>query len=116
MIPLSIRRDSRARWVPPVIVAVWVAVVLLAGCSSQRLPDHARAVLTVTARESAADLARRGKVREGYRRTLDAVCSVIEADAREGRGWDWLVGLAGMDSGPDGRLDAETAKACGGGV
>lgn len=113
MIPLYPRRDTRAQWVPPVLVAVWVAVLLLAGCSSQRLPDHARAVLTVTARESAADLARPGKIREGYRRTLDAVCSVIEADAREGRGWlEWVVGLAGMDSGPSGELDATTREAC----
>ena len=101
----------RVGWVPLVVVAVWVAALLLAGCSSSRLPDEYRTALTVTATESRRDLdTRKGRdLRRGYERTLGVVCAVLADDAAQGRGaWEWIVGLAGVTE----HADVATPEAC----
>lgn len=115
----------RAGWVPLVMAAAWLAVVLLAGCSSQRLPSETRYALTMATQASAQSLraaratsrpeAAVGPLIERQSKVLAVLCEVVKADAREGRGWvEWVIGLAGLDSGPSGELDAATSRACGG--
>ena len=104
-------RRVRAIWVPLVVVAVWVAALLLAGCSSSRLPDEYRTALTVTATESRRDLdTKKGRdIRRGYERTLGVVCAVLADDAAQGRGaWEWIVGLAGVTE----HADVVAPEAC----
>ena len=105
MVPRGCAR--RAGWVPLVMVAVWVAI-LLAGCSS-RLPPYAESALRVTVAEARRDIDGRGPVRDGYRRTLAVLCAVLERDAVEGRGWvEWVVGLAGVTE----HADAGVVEGC----
>lgn len=114
-----------ASWVPLVLVAGYVAALLLAGCSSQRLPSETRYALTMATQASAQSLraaratsrpeAAVGPLIERQSKVLAVLCEVVKADARQGRGWvEWVIGLAGLDSGPSGELDAATSRACGG--
>ena len=105
MVPRGCAR--RAGWVPLVMVAVWVAI-LLAGCSS-RLPPYAESALRVTVTEARRDIDGRGAVRDGYRKTLAVLCSLIERSNVEGRGWvEWVAGLAGVTE----HDDAQAPEAC----
>lgn len=105
MVPRGCAR--RAGWVPLVMVAVWVAV-LLAGCSS-RLPPYAESALRVTVTEARRDIDGKGPVRDGYRRTVAVLCAVLERDAVEGRGWvEYVAGLAGVTE----HDDAAVPEAC----
>lgn len=124
MISLRIRRGARARWLPLVLAAAWLAVALLSGCSSQRLPLDSRYALTMAAQASAQSLraaratsrpeAAVGPLIDRQARVLAVVCEVVRADAKEGRGWlEWIVGASGLTSGPSGELDPATARACG---
>jgi len=113
-----------ARYAPLILAALWLAVALaLAGCSSQRLPSETRYALTMATQASAQSLraaratsrpeAAVGPLIERQARVLDVLCEVLRADSREGRGWlEYVIGLAGLDSGPSGELDAATARAC----
>lgn len=104
----------RAQWVALVVAAVWLAVALLSGCST-RLEPTVRHALSVTVVEGARDVRdlRGQELRDGYRRSLAVLCAVIERDAKQGRGWiEWLVGAAGMDSGPSGELTGAEREAC----
>lgn len=110
-------------WLPLALAAAWIAVVLLAGCSSQRLPDDARADITLAAQGAGADIrhaeatsrpqAAFAPLLAGYRSTLRLLCARLAVDAHDGRGWiEWAVGASGLTSGPSGELDADTAQAC----
>ena len=106
--------------------AVWIylaAGMWLVGCSAERLPDDFRRDLTVAAqasgkrirhaRETSRPEAAFGPLLEGSRDTLRLLCADLALDAKRGRGpWEWLVGAAGLTSGPSGELDEDTAKAC----
>ena len=117
--------NSRA-YIPPLVAALWLAAALaLAGCSSQRLPSETRYALTMATQASAQSLraaratsrpeAAVGPLIERQARVLDVLCEVLRADSREGRGWlEYVIGLAGLDSGPSGEPDAATSRACGG--
>ena len=81
----------------------WLAAAALAvtcawsnGCSS-RLPPYAESALRVTVAEARRDIDGRGPVRDGYRKTLAVLCSLIERSNVEGRGWiEYVAGLAGV--------------------
>lgn len=103
-------------YIAAIVAALWLlAVLALTGCASTRIPADARHALSVTAIESARDLRERkgSALRDGYRRTLAVICALIERDASQGRGWvEWIVGAAGLDSGPTGELAGDEREAC----
>lgn len=105
----------RSRWSPLLVAALWLACALaLTGCSA-RMEPAVRHALSVTAIEGARDVRelKGQELRDGYRRSLAVLCAVIERDAKQGRGWiEWLVGAAGMDSGPSGELTGAEREAC----
>jgi hypothetical protein len=74
-----------------------------------------RHALSVTAIEGARDVRElKGQdLRDGYRRSLAVLCVLIERDAKVGRGWiEWLVGAAGLNSGPSGDFTPAEREAC----
>lgn len=108
-------RHRKAPWVAVAVAALWlVAALMLTGCST-RMEPTVRHALSVTAIEGARDVRElRGQdLRDGYSRSLAVLCVLIERDAKAGRGWiEWLVGAAGLDSGPSGEFTAAEKEAC----
>lgn len=90
-------------------LSVLLAIAMLgSGCSS-RLPPYAESALRVTVTEARRDIDGKGPVRDGYRKTLAVLCSLIERSNVEGRGWtEWVVGLAGVTE----HEDAQAPEAC----
>lgn len=117
------KRNSH-QWIALVIAAMCALFAwMLTGCAPTRLPDEMRDAITLTAQEAARDIrtARATSRPEaaftplltGYVKSTRVLCSLAALDAHEGRGaWEWIVGAAGIDSGPSGELDPQTAKDC----
>lgn len=121
--PCPCPRPPRWLWIVAAVVLAGVCV-WASGCSSERLPDDFRRDLTVAAQASGARIrhaeatsrpeAAFAPLLAGYRDTLRLLCADLVLDAKRGRGaWEWAVGAAGLTSGGNGELDADTARACG---